>query len=439
MKNPFLILLLSHIEQSGIQYAIIRDWEKIPDSMSGGDLDLWIDCNKYDQVKRIVQETLTQTGGCLVSFLDNLMVPKYTFFAMEWGLQIDICLTAVQIHCANFLPDDFVQRHTISHNGYNVLSARADAYLAFLKEVINSGYSQKDEYITNFRKVLISSSQDEIRDNLNVYSDVTVKLIKNHVMDEDRHQFKELQKALRKDIFPLINARYLHNQLMKWKRIFQHPGYVIAIMGTDGSGKTAIINALSPWLGEAFHNGVKYKHFRPGWLPDIGVILGKRTKEDCSPEVVETPHAQDPSGFWGSLARLFYYLIDYSLGYFRIVWRQIVAHTKVFVFDRYYYDYYIDARRYRIKLPHWILRVGELLVPRPDVILCLGGVPEKIYVRKPETSLEEVTRQTEELKSFAAKRKNAVWIDTTQPIENSIRDAKAAILDVLSKRFKNIL
>ena len=71
--------------------------------------------------------------------------------------------------------------------------------------------------------------------------------------------------------------------------------------------------------------------------------------------------------------------------------------------------------------------------------MCLGGEPKMIYARKPETSLEEVTRQTEELKHFAAKRKNAVWIDTTQPIENSINDAKSAILDMMSTRFKNVL
>ena len=39
-------------------------------------------------------------------------------------------------------------------------------------------------------------------------------------------------------------------------------------------------------------------------------------------------------------------------------------------------------------------------IPKPDIILCLGGDPEKIYNRKPETSLEEVTRQTSALKDF---------------------------------------
>ncbi len=92
-----------------------------------------------------------------------------------------------------------------------------------------------------------------------------------------------------------------------------------------------------------------------------------------------------------------------------------------------------------MNLPRWIIRFGELFVPDPDLVLCLGGDPEKIYARKPETSLEEVTRQTEELRNFAAKRENAVWIDTTKPIEESVADAKSAILAMMSTRFKNVL
>ena len=89
-------------------------------------------------------------------------------------------------------------------------------------------------------------------------------------------------------------------------------------------------------------------------------------------------------------------------------------------------------------MPRWVLRFGEIFVPVPDLILCLGGDPKKIYERKPETSLEEVTRQTNVLKRFCNKRKNAVWVDTTLTPEESIRLAKEAILDMLSKRFNKV-
>ena len=86
----------------------------------------------------------------------------------------------------------------------------------------------------------------------------------------------------------------------------------------------------------------------------------------------------------------------------------------------------------------WIIRLGEFIVPSPDIILCLGGDPNLIYERKPETSIEEVARQVERLKHFRNKRKNTVWINTTQEIEKSVEDTMKAIHDMMARRFANV-
>lgn len=437
MRNQFLYILLDKLERSGLNYAVIRDWENIPDSMSGGDLDLWIDRSQYVQFIRLVNEALAQANGYVVSFLDNLMAPKYTFLGNDWGLQMDVALHATQYRCADSLPEKIILENIVYYNGCKVVAPKADAYMAFFKEVLNNGYSQKEQYVYNLRNELRTSSQDEINGNLCIYSKGTIQALQSQVLDEKRTEFKGLRKMLCRESLPFVNIRYLHNQLMKWRRIFQHPGYVIAVLGTDGSGKSAIINSIMPWLDEAFHNGVKYMHLRPGLLPDIAVVLGKRKKE--ANQIASNPHIHKPSGFFGSMARLLYYMLDYTVGYFWKVWRRIALHSQIVIFDRYYYDYYHDSWRYLVSLPHWILRFFEIFVPKPDIILCLGGNPDIIYSRKPETSLAEVTRQTDELRCFAAKRKNAVWIDTTKPIEESVADAKSAILKMMSTRFKDVL
>lgn len=439
MKNEYVYCLLTNLEKTGIPYTIMRGWDDIPMSMSGGDLDLCVGVERYEHIRNLIKQVHLIVGGELVSFLDNLMMPKYVLLGEKCGLQVDVCLSDVQYHCVNILPKGYIQANTVRYHGFNVLTTEADAYLAFLKEVFNNGYSQKDIYVFNLREKLKAMPFSEMKEDLNIYSDTTITMLRDQVLDEKRQQYPELVKTMRKDILPVINIRYMRNQLMKCKRLFRHPGYVIAVLGTDGSGKSAIIDAITPWLNEAFHNGVSYKHLRPGLLNDIAVVLGKRKADAPKQAVVANPHSGKQSGFVGSLMRLMYYQMDYLFGYLKLIWPQIVMHTKVFIFDRYYYDYYIDQHRSLINLPKWIIRIGEIFVPKPDIILCLGGAPEKIYARKPETSLEEVARQTEELKRFAARRKNAVWIDTTQPIENSIRDAKTAILNMMSTRFKDVL
>jgi len=202
-------------------------------------------------------------------------------------------------------------------------------------------------------------------------------------------------------------------------------GLVIAVEGTDGSGKSFIINAITPKI-EKLGYEVIYNHLRPNAIPDLGVLLGKKkAKKKGEVIVVSDPHKGKQSGLLGSLFRWGYYMIDYTFGYMKNVW--LYKNGKVFIFDRYYYEYYFDQKRSRTNLPLWIVRIGECLIPSPDVILCLGGDPEKIYARKPETSLEEVQRQTDVLKAFCENHLNAVWIETTVEPTKSIDSAMNAI------------
>ena len=103
--------------------------------------------------------------------------------------------------------------------------------------------------------------------------------------------------------------------------------------------------------------------------------------------------------------------------------------------DRYYYEYMIDPKRCAVKLPPGWARFWGWFIPKPDLILCLGGDPEKIYARKPETSLEEVKRQVAALKKFCDGNRRAVWIDTTTSIEASYDAAMSAIEGRMRKRY----
>lgn len=207
----------------------------------------------------------------------------------------------------------------------------------------------------------------------------------------------------------------------------------IAFLGTDGSGKSTIIDAVTPWVEEKFAK-VRYEHMRPNHLPSLAVATGKKKASDETHSVCTDPHGSKPSGLMGSLIRLSYYWLDYTWGYFRKVRS---SKDVVWFFDRYYYDYYLDQRRARLNMPNWIIKLYGLFVPTPDLTICLGGDPKKIYARKPETSLEEVTRQTNVLKEFARTHKNTVWVDTTTTPEESIKAAMDAIVKMMSKRFAN--
>lgn len=83
-------------------------------------------------------------------------------------------------------------------------------------------------------------------------------------------------------------------------------------------------------------------------------------------------------------------MIDYTFGYFKKVFPVILTKSKIFIFDRYYYDYYIDPKRAKINLPIWILKIGEVFVPKPDLILCLGGNPQKFMNANQKQALRKL-------------------------------------------------
>lgn len=214
--------------------------------------------------------------------------------------------------------------------------------------------------------------------------------------------------------------------------MFGKRNFTIVFLGTDGSGKSTMINTITPILESRYGLNVRYEHLRPNYFPSIAVALGRRTEEEeKQTTVVDDPHNVKTSGPLGSLFRLLYYLADYTIGYL-----MKVAFTKdtLWLFDRYYFDFILDPRRFRINIPMRIMKFCEIFIPKADLIISLGSSPEIIFNRKPETSLEEVTRQTEYLRNLVEKKRNAVWVDTGVPIDESVENILTEIDRMIKKK-----
>lgn len=439
-KKEFISRLFYELERKRVDYFVMGEYESLPTDTGGSDIDIVLTEVTPQQLKECLRYAMADGDVNLASYYTNPGAELYRFIAKDWGVQIDFLLNGLHYRGVRYYPTSKLESHTIYHNGIRVLERQYGFYVDFFKEIIHNGCS-KAKYCDALLQ-RIKDNENEVREDvIACYSEETWAIIRQNPSVEKLNAAgaeirKSILSSFDKKAFLLRKIQY---SALRMGRLFQpRPGYVIVVEGTDGSGKSAIINAITPWLNEGFHNSVVYNHLRPHLLPDIAVLFGRRDANE-KVEVVNHPHAGTTSGFAGSLVRWLYYMHDYTWGYLIKVWPHIRIRSYVYIFDRYYYDYYIDPRRSSTKLPYQILRFGEYVIPNPDLILCLGGDPETIYTRKPETSLEEVTRQTDELKRFTSKRNNAVWIDTTKPIEESVADAKSAILKMMSTRFKNVL
>lgn len=434
-KANFIKTIFELFNKNDIQYFVFGEYANLPNNTGDSDIDVVIDYKNLGQAKQILNDLYKKNGVILGSFYTNSTSLFYRFITPQWGVQLDIFYKVFTYKGVIYYPIKNVVNDIILHNNIKVLRIQKGYYIDYLKEIIHLGKA-KDKYIKGFIEEINSNYVYYKNEIEKLYGEKTATLIlRNLSINSLSNQCKNIQKSIFNNTPISKRCSIVLNQLILVKRLFQtKPGYVIAIIGTDGSGKSTIIHNITPILNEGFHNGIIYNHLRPNTIPDLGIILGKKEKRR-NVMVVSNPHAEKQSGLIGSLIRWGYYMIDYTFGYFKAVYPVIHLKSKIFIFDRYYYDYYIDSKRSRINLPKWIIQIGEFFLPKPDLILCLGGDPKKIYERKPETSLEEVSRQTEALKKFYTTHKRAIWIDTCTDIETSTNQAMKAICNVMSKRY----
>lgn len=439
MNYSFLIDFFLSLNSHNISYCVLRNYATLPDSTGGSDIDMWVrkeDCQRFFD---LTMEITKRHKGHLVSYIWKRHEPKICLLGEDWGVQIDVYTGLVPIGDYEFYTGEIIEKHVVDFNGVKVIRKEWCAIESLLKEVLNTGScDRKDKFYSEAHEAISTMSSEELKEGLPMFSDKYIAILKR-VGDEQKS--KELVYALyaegRKNLSKKVKGSTF-DKIAKFKRIFKRPGFMIAIMGTDGAGKSAIYEAMLPHLEDAFHNGMHYRHLRPHMLPDIGVLLGKRV-EQKDIKVCADPHAKKSSGFVGSLVRLVYYAQDYIWGYLMKIWPKIATHADVYVMDRYYYDYYIDQMRSLTKLPKWVIRFFDLFIPSPDIILCLGGDPEKIYARKPETSLEDVKKQTKALHKFCDTHKNAFWVDTTKhDLDTSTKMALSGIAERMAVRFNQV-
>lgn len=437
--NPITIQLFKKMNSNNIAYCVLRNYVHLPSHTGSSDLDLWVKCSDYPRFMEILSEVCKECSAYLVSYKKDRLCPQFTLCACLFGLQIDMHIGIANHKGVAYFDEKIIANSIFDHNGIKVLAPEADGLMCFLKELLNNKQC-KTEYCEKAHQAIATMSSIEAEQYLNAFSPTVRKKIINvlRCIDFREDVIRNLGVEASKDLQSFSSKlKHIWAQVMKIERFFHPLGYTIAFLGTDGSGKSTIINAVSSVLGQAFHKGVRYEHMRPNYLPSLAILTGKRSK-DIPMEICTNPHGGKTSGFIGSLLRVSYYWLDYTYGYLCKVYFDKSVKNHVWIFDRYFYDYVNDPQRACIRLPQWLLKCYGLFVPKPDLIICLGTDPERIHARKPELPLVEVRRQVETLKVFAKNNKKAVWIDTGCSVEESVHYTMKAILNMMGNRFGNI-
>jgi len=445
-EHIFLEKLFVELNAAAIRYAVMRNYQSLPYSTNGSDLDILVHPSDAEHARTIIFNTIKQAGGVPIGYVD---IPGFLkIFALGsyerdnekilwWGLRLDISFGLYFAGAINLFewPDEYIEMH----NGVSILNATLANILGVLKEVLNNNQlparyidAARKDIDKNWTNISMALAPMGGKASYLFRALLTEKIEESTIYD----RCASIRKALSRHAFWQSPLAYIYRRVcFEWSKVHRYispPGLMIAILGVDGSGKSTIIGKIRPILEEATHNALFIKHLRPFLFPPLARLKGKKVVFE---KPVLDPHGSNPSGTLGSLLRLIYLLLDYILGYWILIRPQIAKQPAIALFDRYAYDIAIDPRRFRIGISARVACWFTKIAPKPDLIFCLHAAPETIAARKQELPIAEIQRQLVALKAFAANQKNAVLVSTEGCSEDVREDTLKILHNYLYLKF----
>ena len=208
-------------------------------------------------------------------------------------------------------------------------------------------------------------------------------------------------------------------------RLLRPPGVTVVLCGADGSGKSTAARAVIEGLGVTF-SPQKVHHFH--WKPPL---FSARRQAARGPTT--DPHALPARNPVVSLCYFAFHWLEFALGsHLRL--RPLTFRGGLVLIDRYYYDFLVDQRRYRLSVPRTIVRLGHVFLKKPDLVVLLDAPAEVLQARKQEVPLPETERQRRAYRELVQALPNGRLVDATQPPEKVGADINRAILEFMAQR-----
>lgn len=410
--------------------VVLRNYAELPFHI-GNDLDILIEANLQGMGERILMDSAVSQEYSLINRAEFSPVSLFIahnrtrhqlhidlFTGLRWrGLDIlrpELVLTACQDRGLFFVP------HPVHEATLNLLTRLL--YHGYVKEKYKEGI-----------QAAYRAHPDEARHTLAEPIGVrAARDLVGYVLDADwstieaaANRWRRLLVSHRLSRYPQRTLSFVLSDVRRLiRRFIQPPGIMLVLLGPDGCGKSSvasgIMEALTPTFG-------KEKSLHLHWKPS----LLRRDRPNAGP--VTDPHAKPPRGPLVSLAYFTFHLLEFVLGgQLRI--RPVLFRNGLVAIDRYYYDFLVDPKRYRLTVPRRLLKWAYRFVMKPDLVFCLDAPPEVLQRRKQEVSPEETARQRDAYLELAHTLPNAHVVDASRPLDEVVAEVEKLVLEYMAVR-----
>ncbi len=438
-----LAAVFESLDQEGLRWMVLRNYEGLPHSNRSKDIDLVMSKHDFRAASAVLIRSLRAQGFTNVLVEQFQYVACHTFMRLQDGdlisLKIDLLDGFVWRGAQIFHFDELYERRR-SYGGFSIPDAVDDAFMLWVKPLMTGGMV-KSRYAADilgaikahpsrFQELLLAKFGERVAHK--AWALLSCGSLQATVHLQQELRMTAWLRAIATRPASTLAATLEHTFVEVWRRLRRPRGSICAVVGPDGVGKSTFIELLTARLCELTvkdRSAAVVQHFRPHLLPNLKDLFSPRTPGEPAEEFTK-PHRASPAGNASSLLRLGYYWVDYVCGYWLRI-RFDCVRGKLYVFDRYFYDFLVDPRRSRISLPLPIRRAFLAVTPEPDLVFFLDCDPDVVFSRKQELTRDEIDRQLREYRVLSrAAKSRFVQLDALRAPGEIAETAVKQLLEV---------
>lgn len=427
MGNKEFVVSLFHLLNKDYNYAVLRSFEELPENFSSHDIDILVEKKEFSQLKKDVYVLIEKLEYKLLMVNTNdrfvtLIIAKQIGDELEY-LYLDFFFN-YSLYGVSLIDAEEVLKNKVFNGKIHHVSKIYEFLEKFLNTtLLNKNYPLKYSDLLNDINENYSSEINLKLKTIFRLNDISVDGCKKYtgnyllkrafIRNVVSNPFKQFSNSSR-FLFFYLKGRFKPN------------GFSFSITGPDGSGKTTILDGLEENLSKIYRE-VKYNHFRPTVIPRIAELFKKTGLKKEVDVNYDKPHRGGKTNVMSSLFRLVYYIVDYIIGYYKIV-KPVLIRRGVVIFDRYFTDIISDSKRSQINLNYKFVFFMRKLVPKMKYNFIIIVDPEIILKRKQELTKEQIDGIYVKLNYICSKDPNYTPIKNNESPDVAINEILRFIL-----------